>query len=231
METSFIEVAGQAFFTEHAQQFPVSVQLEVMLPISDAEDIHERFTAWDERFAGAIAAVRSQFITIEDGGTKFDIKLDTLAQSIPQRYKRLTRRYRFLAPSAELRDRLVELVSGLPSSKQETVDVMVPQPIFEASTEAVQHALREAVEDAHAKAAVIALASGGRVGKITSARQMPQRVRASGALGDEDWWGDNNSLHIGGARDIDADDPTRKVCVRFLVRFELIHDEPQRKTF
>ena len=123
---------------------------------------------------------------------------------------------------SEARDRLVELVSGLPSGKQETVDVMVGQPIFDAATEAMQHAYYGAIEDAHAKAAVIARASGGRVGRVLSARQMPEDRNVSGALGDESLWG---GFHVGGGgRTLDADEPTRKVFVRFLVRFELIHD-------
>src|SRR5437762_995756 len=82
MDTSFIEVAGQACFTEQARHFPVSVQLEVVLPIADADDIHERFTAWDTRFTEAIQPLRSLFASIEDGGSKFDIKLDPQAQVV-----------------------------------------------------------------------------------------------------------------------------------------------------
>jgi hypothetical protein len=222
MDTFFIEIAGQACFTEQARHFPVSVQLEVMLPIADADDIHERFKAWDTRFTEAIEPLRSLFASIEDGGSKFDIKLDTQAQVVTQR-KRLTRRYRFIATSSEARDRLVELVSGFPSGKQETVDVMIGQPIFDAATEAKQQANYDAIEDAHAKAAVIARASGGRVGRVLSARQMPEDRNVSGALGDESLWG---GFHVGGGgRTLDADEPTRKVFVRFLVRFELIHND------
>lgn len=224
MDAPFIEVAGQSSFTELARHFPVSVQLEVMSPITNADDIHERFTAWDTRFTEAIEPLRSLFTSIQDGGSKFDIKLDTQAQVVTQR-KRLTRRYRFIASSSEARDRLVELVSGFPSGKQEIIDLMIGQPVFDATTEAMQQAHYDAIEDAHAKAAVVARASSGRVGRVLSARQMPEDRNASGALGDESLWG-GGGFHIGGGgHTLDAGEPTRKVCVRFLVRFELIYDD------
>lgn len=229
MEPAFIDIVGQGSYTEQALHYPISAQLEVILPLADADDIHERFRAWDERFTAAITPLRSTLGAVEDGGTKFDIKLDTLAQTVTQRYKRLTRRYRLLAPSSDIRDRVVEVISGLPFTKQETVDVMVPRPIFEASITEIHRANCDAVEDAHAKAAAVARASGGRVGRVQSVRQMPPRLRASGAFGDEDWWGQWDSMHIGGSGGLEPEDPTRLVGVRFLVRFELIHDEPKKK--
>jgi hypothetical protein len=229
MDTAFIDIVGQRSYTEQARYYPISAQLEVMLSLADADDIHERFRAWDERFTALITPLRSGLASVEDGSTKFDIKLDTLAQSITQRYKRLTRRYRLLASSSDSRDRVVEAISGLRCTKQETVDVMIPRPIFEASATDIHRANADAVEDAHAKAAAVARASGGRVGQVLSVRQMPPHLRASGAFGDEDWWGQWDSVHIGGSPGLEPEDPTRLVGVRFLVRFELIHDEPKKK--
>jgi hypothetical protein len=229
METAFIDIVGQSSYTERARHYPISAQLEVMLAFGDVDDIHERFRAWEERFTAAIAPLRSTLAAVEDGGTKFEIKLDTLAQTGAQRYRRLTRRYRLLAPSSDSRDRLVEVISGLPFTKQETVDVMVPRPIFEASATEIHLANCDAVEDAHAKAAAVARASGGRVGPVLSVRQMPPHPRASGTFGDEDWWGQWDSVHIGGSGGLESEDPTHPVSVRFLVRFELIHDEPKKK--
>jgi hypothetical protein len=229
METAFIDIVGQGSYTEQARYYPVSAQLEVMVPVADSEDIQGRFQVWDEQFTATVAPLRSQFTAVEDGGTKLDIKVDTLAQSLAQRYKRLTRRYRFVAPSAGLRDRLVEAISGIPFSKEQTVDIMIPPAVFEASAADVQRANCDAVEDAHAKAASVARTAVGRVGRILSARQMPPHLRASGAMGDEDWWGQWDSFHIGGGGPLETTAPTRLVSVRFLVRFELVYDKPTKK--
>ncbi len=58
---------------------------------------------------------------------------------------------------------------------------------------------------------------------------MPPRPRASGAFGDEDWWGQWDLMPIAGRGGLEPEDQTRLVGVRFLVRFQLIHDEPKKK--
>src|SRR5207247_3011355 len=102
-------------------------------------------------------------------------------------------------------------------------------PFFESAREEIDRAHRDAVAEARSKAAVVASAAEGCVGRVLSARQLALRQRSSGAFGDNDWWGDLERFtpvfHIGGRGELDAGEPTRTIYVRFLVRFELLPNE------
>ena len=225
METSYVEILGEASYTERVRHYPVSVDLEVMYPVTESEDIHARFASLDQRFTSAVAPFRSSFTSVEDGGTKFDLVSDGRTQ----RSRRLSRRYLFMAESPDAQDRLIAAVSCLAAGKAETVEVSVRQPFFECGKEEIDRAHRDAVADAQAKANVVARAARGQVGRVLSVRQLALRQRSSGAFGDSDWWGDlerfTPEFHIGGRGELDAGEPTRTIYVRFLVRFELLRDE------
>ena len=222
MEPRYIEVLGESHYVESVRLYCVTVDVSVTLRVEEAANIRQQFDALDSRFSEAILPIREIFSSVEDGGAEVGSHHDR--RNNPCR--RWSRRYLFKVGSAGDRNLLIETVSSIPGDPAEAVEATMSQPLFEALPEEAARAHKEAVEEARVKAAAVAVASGGRVGEVLSARQLALSMRSSGAYGDSDWWGDIDRFvplrHIGGRGSLNADEPSRLIFVRFLVRFELL---------
>lgn len=231
METAYIEVLGESSYIEEVVRFPLSVDVEIVVPLLDSAEIAGRFADLDDRFTSAVAGFRKSFTSVEHGGTRVrEVYVDK-----KEKMRGMERRYLFVATSPEVQERLISTVGTIRIKSGENISVAVRQPLFEPDPKAVAKAHGEAIQDASARAAVVAEAAGGEVGVVIHARQLAFAKRSSGAFGDSDWWGGSDrfseSFHIGsvGRGELNTTEPTRTIFVRYLVRFGLEKGGKRRK--
>ncbi|MCE5278333.1 MAG: SIMPL domain-containing protein [Planctomycetaceae bacterium] len=111
--------------------------------------------------------------------------------------------------------------------KKWTLQVQMRQPIFQSAPEVRAQAIRAALADARSKAAVLAAEAPVALGAVVRIEEGAKALRASGAAGDEDYFGDRTryAASIGSLGDSGPFDampaPGRTIWVRYTVRFSI----------
>ncbi|MEM8885732.1 MAG: SIMPL domain-containing protein [Planctomycetota bacterium] len=98
------------------------------------------------------------------------------------------RRILLACPDSSRLHRALGSLEPLFSSKRYTLHVDMQAPRFDCPTAQRDAALREAIEDARAKAQALAAASGVKLGRVQRVEEVEGRTGRSGAYGDRDAW-------------------------------------------
>ena len=132
------------------------------------------------------------------------------------------------------RVRLAKALSAVEKStgRGKTVGFNMRQPVFDAKPEVRDAALRGALAAARRKSEALASECGASVGRVLLIEEEGSAVRPSGAIGDDDWFGDAgrfdmarrriSGLRAAGPEPEPLESPSRTVWVNYRVRFELL---------
>ncbi len=225
-EIPYIETLGESFYEESPKRYSAVVTITASLLDGDSVEVSRLCGVATNSVSNVLKSFQSKLESISSGGAKFDTVTNNRGATIIS----LERRYIVASQIYEHVDDLIVDLAELVLPEHCTIDCRPNQPEYEPTNEQKQQAYSKAVIDARANAEASLHGSSQKSGSVLSIKQLALSKRSSGAFGDDDWWGDSDRftarIHVGGrGGELNLNEPSRVIFVRFLVRFALVNRE------
>ncbi len=219
---AYIDVIGEGKYVEEVEAYVADVILDVR-------------AATDETSGREVAELRDRCVkTLVASGLGYDEITDgggEVGQSWYRRKQPARHALHKLTIKTPDQHRLAKALGELEplfSNQRHEFVVKMRQPVFADDLSVSLQAQREAVAQARVKAEVLAQEAGVTLGDIRRVEEGGRSRRASGAFGDDDWWGDDQRFGSAGPAlagatatedPLPTETPKRTIWVRCRVRF------------